>query len=224
MKSFVAAGLAVSTLTGCAAPTVEAAPSAACPTPGHMTNAESVRPLAWQGSAVVYAGDRTIPIRVRTRIAADGSVVSESWPDSQSESALRRMIIDASGGWIERGGKREPMPLEMLVHERQQYGFYKQLQQVMGRRQGLPLFSAPKVVVEGLVPTTFVLDHSLNPVEASNVVSSPEPGGKPIAQEFHLRGEIVSNCLRWPREIAIFEDGKPYFTLTIDNFDAGVVP
>jgi hypothetical protein len=195
-----------------------------CPVPYLDTITEVVRPLAWQGRATVFAGDKQIAIRVRTRIAADGSVVSESWPVEQGDKALRRMIIDSTGGWLERGGKREPMPTEMLEHERQQFGFYTQLQKVMARRKGLPVFSAPKVEVEGLVPTTFVLDHSLNPVEAHNVVSSAEPGGKPISQRFELRGEIVSNCLSWPREIRIVQESKPYFALTIETFEAGARP
>ena len=142
----------------------------------------------------------------------------------QGEGALRRMIIDSAGGWMERAGKREPMPAQMLTHERQQFEFYTQLQKVMARRKGLPVFSAPKVAVEGLVTTTFVLDHSLNPIEATNVVSSPEFGGKPINQSFRLEGEIVSNCLSWPRKIRIFEDGKPYFDLTIEMFEVGARP
>ena len=200
----------------------QAAPSAdRCPVPYRDEIPEVVRPLAWTGRATVFAGERTIALGVRTRIAADGSVVSESWPAEQGEQALRRMIIDSTGGWLERAGKREQMPPEMLAQERQQFGFYTQLQKLMARRNRLPVFSAPHVTVEGLSPTTFVLDHSLNPVNASNTISSLQPGGKPISQFFELRGEIVSHCLKWPREIRIFQDGKPFFSLTIDTFEAG---
>lgn len=225
MKPLVAAALAAALLSSGGSARAKVAPGAdRCPVPYLNRIPEVVRPLAWQGTATVFAGERTIKLRVRTRIAADGSVVSESWPVEQGEGALRRMIIDSGGGWMERAGKREPMPAEMLNHERQQFGFYTQLQKVMARRKALPVFSAPKVAVEGLVTTTFVLDHSLNPVEATNVVSSPEPGGKSINQSFRLEGEITSNCLSWPRKIRILEDGKPYFELTIETFDAGAKP
>jgi hypothetical protein len=181
------------------------------------------RAVAWEGKGIVYASERKIEIGVRTRISKEGDVVSESWPIEQGESALRRMIIDKNGGWIERGGKREPMPPAMLEHERQQYGFYAQLQEALSRRDLTPV-TGTKIVVKGTVTTSFSSSYNRIPFKAMNRVSSPEAGGKPITQIFVLTGQHVSNGLEWPRKIRIYQHGKLFFDLEIDKFEAGTAP
>jgi hypothetical protein len=178
------------------------------------------RPLKWEGHAIVYAPGREIQIRVRTRISREGDVISESWPVEQGEGAIRRMIIDQGSGWTERGGKREPMPPEMLQHERQQFGFYGQLQPaiVFGKMLG-----SGETTIAGEVATRFRIEGGY-PVEAHNRVNAPEAGGKPIEQTFLLSDYKTEDGFAWPRRIEIRHDGKPYFTLNIDKFEAGVVP
>ena len=177
------------------------------------------RAVAWEGKGIVYAGDRKIEIGVRTRISKEGHVVSESWPLAQGEGAMRRMIIDDRGGWMERDGKREPMPKEMLEHERQQFDFYRSLQSVMAAR------SRPhEIAIPPAGATFFMFNQDGWPAEARNRVVSPEPGGPPIEQHFFLSGETISNGVGWPRQIRILHNGKPYFTLNIEKFEAGAAP
>lgn len=178
------------------------------------------RSLAWEGKGTVYGGDRKVEIRVRTRISKEGHVVSESWPVEQGEAAMRRLIIDDSGGWIERGGKREPMSPPMLEHERQQFGFYTQLQEALARRDLSPV-TGLKIVVEEPVTTRFSSSYNRIPFRAINRVTSPEAGGKPITQVFVLQGQIVSNGLEWPRKIRIYQHAKLFFDLEIERFEAG---
>jgi hypothetical protein len=184
-----------------------------------------IRPLSWEGSATIHAGDQKIDIRVRTRIDAEGNVVSESWPVAQGEQATRRMIIDATGGWMERGGQREPMPKEMFEHERQQFGLYRQLQIAMSRRQNMQAaLAGPKLVVGGLVTTRFSFDLSSRPISARNQVSSPDPGSKPIRQIIYF-GDLQSvDGFEWPRSFQIYQGGKLYFTLDIEKLEVGAVP
>jgi hypothetical protein len=184
-----------------------------------------VRPLNWEGRATIHVGGRKIEIRVRTRIDANGNVVSESWPVEQGEAAMRRMIIDSSGGWMERGGKREPMPKEMLEHERQQFGLYRQLQIALAHRNNTrAVLAGPKLKIGGPVTTTFAFDLSSRPMSAKNQVSSPEPGGKPIRQLIYF-GDLMSiSDFEWPRKFQIYQGGKLYFTLDIDKLEVGAVP
>lgn len=198
--------------------------AAASGSPGERIGGQfEPRAVAWEGRGIVYAGDRKIEIGVRTRISKEGHVVSESWPVEQGEAAMRRMIIDDSRGWIERGGKREPMPPAMLEHERQQFGFYTQLQKALLRRDLTPV-TGTKIVVEGLVTTRFSSAYNRVPFRAINRVSSPETGGKPITQVFVLTGQTMSNGLEWPRKIRIYQNGKLFFDLMIDKFEAGAAP
>lgn len=199
-----------------------AVPALAADKPAASQSSAVIRPLNWEGKATIHAGDRKIDIRVRTRIDSAGNVVSESWPVEQGEAGLRRMIIDASGGWMERGGKREPMPKEMLEHERQQFGFYAQLQRAMAYQP--ESFAGPKLVIGGRVRTTFHFDPHNRPWSALNRLSSPEPGGKPIRQAIYLRDFQTTNGFEWPRRFQIYQGGKLYFDLTLEKFEVGAVP
>ena len=179
------------------------------------------RSLSWEGTATVHAGGRKIEIGVRTRISKEGHVVSESWPLAQGEAAMRRMIIDDSGGWMERNGKREAMPPAMLEHERQQFGFYAQLQRALAYES--PMSLGPNFVIGGRVKTKFHFmgDRVMN---ARNRVSSPEPGGKPIPQAFYFPGRQIAHGVKWPRHIQIFQHGKLFFDLKIEKLEVGAAP
>ena len=129
------------------------------------------------------------------------------------------MTIDLSGGWMERGGRREPMPKAMWEHERQQFEFYAQLQPaiVMARLMG-----SGQLKIEGSVPTNFRFDAGY-PVEAHNRVKSPEPNGDSIDQKFLLTDYKTEGGFTWPRRLEILQNGKPYFTLRIEKFEVGAV-
>ena len=195
------------------------APALAAEKPTVAQTQSVIRPLSWEGTATIHAGDRNIDIRVRTRIDGAGNVVSESWPVDQGEQAMRRMIIDETGGWMERGGKREAMPPEMLEHERQQFGFYAQLQRAMTYQP--ELFAGPKIIIGGRVRTTFHFGPRNRPYSGMNRVSSPEPGGKPIRQVIYFQDLRTVDGFEWPRRFQIYQNGKLYFDLKIEKFEAG---
>lgn len=176
------------------------------------------RALSWEGRATIHAADRKIDIAVRTRISKEGHVLSDSWPADQGEAAMRRMIINDRGGWIERNGKREPMPPAMLEHERQQYGFYAQLQRALAYEPHMSV--GPNIVIGGLVKTRF---HFMGKrlMNATNRVSSPEAGGKPIPQAFYFPGRQEAHGVNWPRRIQIYQHGKLFFDLNIDKLEVG---
>jgi hypothetical protein len=182
-----------------------------------------IRPLAWDGEATVHAGGRTIDLGVRTRITADGQVVSVTWPLAQGESAKRKMLITKTGGWTERDGVREPMPAAQLAHERQQYGFYTQLQMALAVANQSARSKPLILPVGGLTDTVFEFDYNGHVVAARNVVAAPEAGGKPIRQTFLLSGDVSSNGLHWPKTIRILQNDKLFFELRIKAFVAGAV-
>lgn len=182
-----------------------------------------IRPLAWDGEATVHAAGRTIELGVRTRITADGQVVSVTWPLAEGESARRKMLITKTDGWTERGGVREPMNAAQLAHERQQYGFYTQLQMALAVANQSARAKPLILPVGGLTDTIFEFDYNGHVVAARNVVALPEAGGRPIRQTLLLAGDISSNGLHWPRTIRILQNDKLFFELRIKAFLAGAV-
>ena len=174
--------------------------------------------LRWEGTGEVYPPDRVIKLGIRTRIE-DGNVLSETWPVEQGESkGMHRMTLDQTGGTVEIGGKKDPMPQSMWDEEHAQYGFYAQLQEAARRapslaRQGVNAFS-----VDGAVRTWFRLDSSGQIIGAVNEVPAGENGARAY-QTFRLDGFWQSNGLVFPRHMEMRREGKPYFTLDVTEFE-----
>jgi hypothetical protein len=180
----------------------------------------SPRALAWEGTAEVYPPGHVVEIVVHTRIDRDGSVVSESWPAALGrDKGLHRMTLDASGGTLERGTTREPMPRAQWDEEHAQFGFYRQLQIAAARAPRSVKHGVYSTSVPGAVTTRFRLAHDGTIRSAANRLPSPDkPGG--VHQEFHFHGWWRSNGAIFPKTMRMLRDGKPHFTLHVTRFDA----
>ena len=69
-------------------------------------------------------------------------------------------------------------------------------------------------------PIVLLFDREAHLIGARNSVPSPEAGGAAIQQEIRFSGAMTSNGVHWPREIDIDQDGKPFFQLHLDEFEA----
>jgi hypothetical protein len=177
--------------------------------------------VAWTGTARVHAPGKEIALRVSTRVTPFVRARSETWLLSEGPSSRRTMIIGPEGGWMERDGKRQPMPEATLRHERQQYAIYGLLQialQVGPRSRSDP---SRTIIVKDAPETRFLFDAAGRPVRAYNKVADPEGGPELIPQEFRFSGVIEDDGVKWPRRIEILQRGRPYFTLELETFDAG---
>ena len=181
--------------------------------------------LRWTGRGTVYPGGKPLALGVATEVTPFLHARSETWPLAQGRTASRTMTIAPDGGWIERGGRREPMPAAMLRHERQQFALYGQMQIALRRAAAAPASSGEQRIVvpgdgEGSVSTEFTL-RAGRLVEARNSVDDPEGPGRPIAQLIRFGGEpLVSQGLHWPGRLEILHAGLPWFTLELEAFAA----
>jgi len=185
--------------------------------------------LRWTGDAVVHAAGASLDIRVRTVAHPFDAAHSESWLRSEGPAHLRVLHIDAGGGWIERDGRRMPMPPAVLLHERQQYALY-------GLMRLLPLLDGGVILrrlpagADGLVglhvehpaapPADLLFDVSGRLRAIDDRVADPD-GGPPIAQHIELGGRAPGAAFRWPRTVRILQNGAPYFELSIRHLSAG---
>jgi hypothetical protein len=188
---------------------------------------ERVRMLRWEGDATVHAGGRDLAITVSTAVVPFVWARSESWPTAQGREAARTMLITPDGGWAERGGRSEPLPPALVEHERAQFAIY-------GLMLLAPLLRPPARLTrlpdqDGLArlraerspapPTELWFDSSARLAEARNRVPAPE-GGATIPQRFVFSRETMPGPVRWPRELRIEQDGRPYFELRLKRFEA----
>lgn len=183
--------------------------------------------LQWQGEAVVHDGERDVAIGVATTLVPFSWVRSKSWRLVDGPQRSRAMLITPAGGWVERDGRSEAMAPAFLAHERAQFAIYAlmllaPLADGRSKLRRLPDRGALRVlkVEHPLAPRTELLfEPSGRLAEALNRVPDAA-GGAPIAQRFIFSEEKVAGApIRWPRDLRIEQEGKPYFELRFDRLE-----
>lgn len=158
-------------------------------------------------------------LALKTRVAPFGPAQTESFFENEGPATLRRLIVDPSGAWVERDGKRTPLPARQAAHERAQYGLYGYLvalgaEDRRGQRRA-------HLTHSGLPPIDFALDKKGRPIEARYVVPAPS-GAANLDQRIVFEEMIEDKGVGWPRRITILPAGaKPdqfSFRITIDQF------
>lgn len=218
-------------LAGCAttpAPDPDSALlEAAIDAAGGETNLARIRTLHWTGDATVFAGERRIELGVDTTVTPFLRARSTTWLRDQPETTRRVLTIDGARGWTERDGRREEMPAAMREHERLQYAVYGLMQLATLRAPGVRVHRLPDR--EGLrvlhvehpsaLPADLFFDANDRLVSIENTVPGPEHG-TPTAQRFTFQGDIADAGVDWPRTLRISQDGRPYFELRLQTFEA----
>lgn len=187
-----------------------------------------VRLLRWEGEATVHDGERRIELGVETEVAPFSWARSRSWLRTQGLAPARTMLIRPDGGWAERDGRWTALPAPRVAHERAQFAIYGLMLlrplagrgvtvRPLGARDGLRGLA---VAHEKAPPTELWFDSDARLREARNRVPDPE-GGAPVDQLFRFSPETVSEDPRWPRRLAIEQNGRLYFDLAFTRFDAG---
>ncbi len=151
---------------------------------------------------------------METRVEPFVRARSDSWVMAEGVAKARSLIIEPTGGWMERDGKRSALPAHQTRLEREQYGLY-----------GYMLMRAPTAAVgdrllaahSGLPPVSFEISADGRLSAATYTVFAPD-GGEVIQERFSFDGNVTDKGLRWPRRLRIAQNGVPFFTLVIDRF------
>ena len=80
--------------------------------------------MVWHGKAVVHAGEREIHLQGTWKLQPPDVSIVETYEIERGPSSLRKMILTASGGWGERDGARQPLPADLVTHERDHFYLY----------------------------------------------------------------------------------------------------
>ena len=189
-----------------------------------------VKALRWTGKAKIFAGERTLEIATHTLVRPFQAARSDTWLTDEGPSGTRSLIIEGAEGFMERSGKRAPMPAAMLAHERQQYALYGLMLLAPLCAPDVETWLAAEADGSGRIEiahpqaprTTLIFDPGARLVGARNRVVSPDDGVTEIAQDFAFSGEIEGGGLRWPRGMTIRQNDAPYFELALETFTAEV--
>lgn len=187
---------------------------------------ERATAFSWTGQAKVHAGGKVAEIGLSTRVTPFQAARTESWLLADGPAKARTLILEGGEGWIEQGGKREPMDPAMLANESQQFALYGLMRLVSLREEGARAQIGLKTedglsclaAIHPKAPVTqLCFDAKGRLKRAFNLVASPD-GKSKLDQRFDFEGEIESAGVRWPRKITIRQGGSPFFELSLESF------
>lgn len=173
-----------------------------------------VKAIGWTGKAHVIAGERVLDLGIETRVEPFVRARSRSWILAQGEASARTLLVDPDAAFVERGGKRTPLPYAQAQNERQQYGVYGYMLLALAPT----IASGGKLLAarEGYPPIAFDADAS-GRINAATYVVAAADGGAPLNERFIFTGSVSDHGIRWPAQIDIAQNGAPFFSLKIDR-------
>jgi len=177
----------------------------------------------WRGRAVVHAGTRTIALEGWWRVEPPDKAVVETWEAGHGPDSRRKMVLAGDRGWSERGARTQPLPGELVAHERDQFYLYYLMRLVPLR---CPAFRLTPIGPDGHGGQGLRVSHAgrrdvdLHFDDAGRlarlVTRVTDPGtGHEVVEEVRVGGTIEAGGVQWPRKIDITWDGQPYFSVEL---------
>lgn len=185
--------------------------------------------LKWSAKAVVHTPQRQIQLEGRWIVQPPDRAIVATWEVDKGESSTRRLIVDGTEGWMERGGQRMSMPADVLAHEREQFYLYSVIRLLPLRENGVRLSAIPSqtphprallVQRAGRPDVEAFFDDSGRLARLRTRITDPATK-RQVLEDVALEGTIEAAGVRWPRTIRITWDGAPFFDLQLFDFALG---
>jgi hypothetical protein len=176
-----------------------------------------IRSIRWSGTATVFAGTTRIDLGVETVLEPFVRARSDSWLVLEGRSTRRTLMIEGDQGFKVVDRQQSALSPEATINERQQFGVYGYML-MAGARWTAGRDGRLRGERAGFPPIEIACGPDGRIRSADYLVASPDPGGKPIREHFAFAGTMTDKGVNWPRKIAIVQDGKPFFALSIDEF------
>ena len=179
-----------------------------------------VRSISWAGTAKVYAGGRAIDLGVETYLEPFVRARSDSWLVSEGRSAMRTLMIEDEHGFKVIEGMQSGLSPAVAINERQQFGAYGYMLMAGARWEEMP-----RGVLRG--SRTGFPPIDIRPGKDGRMLSAdyavlapdePDADGKQIREYLRFAGTVTDKGVHWPQRLAIAQDNRPFFALSIDHF------
>lgn len=192
---------------------------------------KKVTALTWDGEATVVAGGRTVQIAGTWQIQPPDTAIIATYEVAKGPSSTRSIVVATPRGWTIQGGKTTAMTPAMLASERLGAYMYHVMQLVTlidEDDDDFELSAAASdtagnrgVIVhrEGRPDISVFFDRDARLAHLTAEI--PQPDNTKLLQDMWFSGEIVANGVKWPTRINMFNDGKPFFDLTIKKLSVG---
>ena len=182
-----------------------------------------VRVIAWSGTARVMLGKTPVDLNVETRIEPFVRGRSDTWLTSEGRSTARTLMTERDSGFLVHEGAQTPLPAAQARFEQQQLGGYAYLllAPAFVSAGGAGRLNAAR---EGFPPMALHLAPDGRIVSADYVLASPAFEGVSVRQQWRCSGTVSAQGVRFPKVVAIVQDGRPLLRMTIADFSVELSP
>jgi hypothetical protein len=182
--------------------------------------------VEWNGEATVYADGRVVRIAGQWQVQPPDTAVVSTYEMSQGSGTARSMVLAAPRGWLVNRNEFAPMSPALLASERAEFYFYQLFRLVPLLGAGVTRSPAPPDslgqiglrVEEPGRPAAFLYVNRDGQLAHVRMQVPSGVTGEPEWQDAWLAGLVESKGVRWPRDLHLLIDGKPYFDLTVESF------
>jgi hypothetical protein len=181
--------------------------------------------LDWEGVASVHAGDRDLQIAGHWQVQPPDTAVVTTYEASQGPKAQRSLVLAAPRGWLVAGERFTPMPPAMLLSERSEFYLYELVRLVSLLEPEVTIAGAApdslgqigiRVAQPGRPDALLYVDACGRLAHIRMQVPSARSGDLEW-QDAWLAGVVETEGVRWPKELKLLVNGKPYFDLLVDS-------
>jgi hypothetical protein len=182
--------------------------------------------LTWRARATVHLPQKRIDLQGQWRLQLPDRARVETQDVAGSSGTLRRLIIDGDRGWGEVRGHPDPLPRDMVAHERDQFYLYHLMRlapllepefTLVALGRGEDGLDGVRVAHAGRPEVSLFFDSEARLARLETRITDPG-SGREVQEVVTCRGLIEGGGLRWPRHIGITWDGDPYFDLELLEF------
>jgi len=182
--------------------------------------------FGWHGKATIYAGNRKIQIEGDWQIEPPDRSKVVTFEIDKGPGSARSMVIEGNRGWSLVGGKEQPLPEAILDNERDQFYLYYLRRLEPLTRDGSTLKAIAgdnddpglRISRPGRRDVDMFFDKDSYLVDRMITRITDPSSGREVLEELKFMGTIESNGVRWFHGVAILQDRKPFFALTLSSF------
>lgn len=187
-----------------------------------------VKELYWTGVAKITADGKTVEENHAVLVRPFSFYRITSWAKGAEDKTSKTIQAELGKAWDVTRVTWQPMPEAGAKFENEQLGLLSLMLLTPLKEPGVTIKDQPvgedgtraiQVVREGAPAAELEFDASGKLVRAGYAGTNPKTGAS-VVEVYSFSGEIVSNGVKWPKQIKVERDGAPAFEIELATFEA----
>lgn len=186
-----------------------------------------VKELYWTGAATVTADGKTVEENHAVLVRPFNFYRITSWAKGAEPKTAKTVQAELGKAWDVTRVTWTPMPEAGAKFENEQLGIYSLMLLTQLKADGVTVKEQPAgsdgtravQVLRGDFGAELEFDASGKLVRAGYTGTDPKTGAS-VAEIYSFTGEIVSNGVKWPKQIKVERNGAPAYAIELATFEA----